>query len=93
MDVYVAIDWAIEYAKLRALWRLSPVLYAKQRLGLNPTWQQAQLLKAIAVPEARVSVRSGHSTGKSAAMAAAIWWKSGQSQGLPAGQPGKLPLS
>lgn len=50
----VAIDWAIEYAKLRALWRRSPVLYAKQRLGLNPTWQQAQLLKAIAEPEARV---------------------------------------
>ena len=71
----VAIDWAIEYAKLRALWRRSPVLYAKQRLGLNPTWQQAQLLRAIAEPEARVSVRSGHSTGKSAAMAAAIWWK------------------
>ena len=56
------VDWAIEYAKLRALWRRSPVLYAKQRLGLNPTWQQAQLLKAIAEPEARVSVRSGHST-------------------------------
>ena len=71
----MAIDWALEYMKLRALWRRSPVLYAKQRLGLNPTWQQAQLLDAIAKPEARVSVRSGHSTGKSAAMAAAIWWK------------------
>ena len=29
----------------------------------------------VAEPEARVSVRSGHSTSKSAAMAAAIWWK------------------
>ena len=71
----MAIDWALEYMKLRALWRRSPVLYANQRLGLNPTWQQAQLLNAIAKPEARVSVRSGHSTGKSAAMATAIWWK------------------
>jgi len=34
-----------------------------------------QTLRGIAEPEARVSVRSGHSTGKSAAMAAAIWWK------------------
>ena len=75
VDAYVAIDWALEYMKLRALWRRSPVLYANQRLGLNLTWQQAQLLNAIAKPEARVSVRSGHSTGKSAAMATAIWWK------------------
>ena len=69
------INWHAEYAQLRGLWRRHPVLYAKQRLGLNPTWQQQQLLKAIAEPEARVSVRSGHSTGKSTAMAAAIWWK------------------
>jgi hypothetical protein len=69
------IDWHREYAQLRALWRKHPELYAKQRLGLTPTWQQRNLLKAIAEPEARVSVRSGHSTGKSTAMAAAIWWK------------------
>ena len=70
-----SVDWALEYQQLRNLWRLSPTLYAKQRLGLNPTWQQAQLLNAVAQPEARVSVRSGHSTGKSTAMAAALWWK------------------
>jgi hypothetical protein len=69
------IDWHREYAQLRALWRKHPELHAKQRLGLNPTWQQRNLLKAIAEPEARVSVRSGHGTGKSTAMAAAIWWK------------------
>jgi hypothetical protein len=69
------INWHAEYAQLRALWRKHPELYARQRLGLNPTWQQRNLLKAIAEPEARVSVRSGHSTGKSTAMAAAIWWK------------------
>ena len=54
------IDWHREYAQLRALWRKHPELYAKQRLGLNPTWQQRNLLKAIAASEARVSVRSGH---------------------------------
>jgi hypothetical protein len=69
------IDWHREYIQLRALWREHPVLYAKQRLGLKPTQQQAQLLRAIAQPEARVSVRSGHGVGKSTAMAAAIWWK------------------
>jgi len=69
------INWHAEYAQLRALWRNHPELYARQRLGLNPTWQQRNLLKAIAEPEARVSVRSGHGTGKSTAMACAIWWK------------------
>jgi len=69
------INWHAEYAQLRGLWREHPVLYAKQRLGLNPTWQQRDLLRAIAEPGARVTVRSGHSTGKSTAMAAAIWWK------------------
>ncbi len=69
------INWHAEYPQLRALWRKHPELYAKQRLGLNPTWQQRDLLKAIAEPEARVTVRSGHGTGKSTAMAAAIWWK------------------
>src|SRR5271166_2590549 len=71
----LSVDWALEYMRLRDAWRQSPVLYAKQRLGFNPTWQQAHLLNAIARPGARVSVRSGHSTGKSAAMSAAIWWK------------------
>jgi hypothetical protein len=69
------INWHAEYAQLRALWRKHPELYARQRLGLNPTWQQRDLLKAIAAANARVSVRSGHSTGKSTGMAAAIWWK------------------
>jgi hypothetical protein len=69
------INWRREYAQLRALWRKHPELYARQRLGLNPTWQQRNLLKALAEPEARISVRSGHSTGKSTAMACAVWWK------------------
>jgi hypothetical protein len=69
------INWQAEYAQLRAVWRRHPELYARQRLGLYPTWQQKALLKAIAEPEARVSARSGHGTGKSTAMAAAILWK------------------
>lgn len=67
--------WRESYRELRAAWRHSPILYAKQRLGLNPTWQQADLLNAIREPGAKVTARSGHGTGKSAGMAVAIWWK------------------
>ena len=52
------IDWHREYAQLRALWRKHPELYARQRLGLNPTWQQRNLLRAVAEPEARQNARS-----------------------------------
>ncbi len=69
------MDWVDEYKNLRAEWRRSPILYAKQRLGLNPAWHQQQLLSAITEPGAKVSARSGHGTGKSAGMAVAIWWK------------------
>jgi hypothetical protein len=63
-----------QYQELRVLWRLDPVLYARQRLGLNPTRQQQQLFEAIAPFGARVSVRAGHSTGKSTALAATLLW-------------------
>lgn len=62
------------YAALRERWRDDPLLYARQRFGLDPTWQQAQLLNAIAQPSAKVSVRSGHGTGKSASAAIVISW-------------------
>ncbi|MGF1275525.1 hypothetical protein [Acetobacter pasteurianus] len=63
-----------DYRKLRGIWRKDPVLYARQRLGLNPTTQQRQLLEAIAPPGAKVSVRAGHGVGKSGSTSAAIWW-------------------
>lgn len=63
-----------DYQALRGIWRKEPVLYAKQRLGLNPTRQQQRLLEAIAPPGAKVSVRAGHGVGKSGSMSAAIWW-------------------
>ncbi len=62
------------YGRLRDLWRRDPVLYARQRLGLNPTGQQAMLLEAVAPPGAKVSVRAGHGVGKTTATGAAIWW-------------------
>lgn len=63
-----------DYAKLRGIWRKDPVLYAQQRLGLNPTAQQRQLLEAIAPAGAKVSVRAGHGVGKSGATSATILW-------------------
>lgn len=63
-----------EWQSLRGVWRRDPVLYARQRLGLNPTTQQRQLLEAIAPPGAKVTVRSGHGVGKSSALSASVWW-------------------
>ena len=60
--VYVAQSHA--YLRLRHHWRRDPVAYVRQRFGVEPTWQQAQILQAIAPPGAKVSVRSGHGIGK-----------------------------
>ncbi|HEX7006744.1 MAG TPA: hypothetical protein VF274_06385, partial [Alphaproteobacteria bacterium] len=63
-----------EYIQLRTLWRDDPILYARHRLGLNPTWQQAKIIEAVTAPGAKVTARSGHGIGKSAALSAVIWW-------------------
>lgn len=62
------------YRELRARWRSDPVRYAVERLGLRPTHQQRQLLEAIAPEGAKVSVRSGHNTGKTGSTSAAVLW-------------------
>lgn len=63
-----------QYQKLRAKWRQDPVLYCRQRLGLNPTRQQAKILEAIAPSGSKVTVRAGHGIGKSGSTSGAIWW-------------------
>jgi hypothetical protein len=70
-----AKSWEEAYQEMRAAWREDPINYAKNRLGLTPTHQQRELLNAIKEPGAKVTARSGHGTGKSAGLAAAIWWK------------------
>lgn len=62
------------YRRLRETWRDDPVKYARERLGLKPTWQQQGILEAIAPEGAKVSCRAGHGIGKSGATAGAIWW-------------------
>lgn len=41
-----------------------PVRFCIEVVGITPTWQQVELLEAVALPGARVSVSSGHGTGK-----------------------------
>lgn len=62
------------YAKLRASWSSDINKYAKDRFGITPTWQQQEILKAIVEPGAKVSCRSGHGVGKTAALAMIVWW-------------------
>jgi hypothetical protein len=59
---------------LRACWKANPLLYVQQRFGVEPTWQQREILHAIAPPGAKVSVRSGHGIGKSSSAAWIVSW-------------------
>lgn len=52
----------------------SPVEFVRIMFGVEPTEQQAQLLLSAAQPDAKVSVRSGHGTGKTTALAWLIHW-------------------
>jgi phage terminase large subunit len=63
-----------DYVALRELWRANLSLYVEQRFAAVPTSQQAKILEAILPPGSKVSVRSGHLTGKSAAAAWYIYW-------------------
>jgi hypothetical protein len=62
------------YLELRTFWKRDPLLYVRQRFGVEPTWQQQQILEAIAPPGAKVSIRSGHGIGKTTAAAWALLW-------------------
>lgn len=54
--------------------RQDPVEYVRKMFRVEPTLQQAQLLRAVAAPGAKVAVRSGHGTGKTTALAWIILW-------------------
>ena len=62
------------YFQLREVWRDSPLLYVRQRFGLEPTPHQATILKNIMPYGAKVSIRSGHGIGKSSTAAWIISW-------------------
>jgi hypothetical protein len=62
------------YLALRTLWKTNPVLYVRQRFGIEATPQQQLILEAIAPFGAKVSVRSGHGIGKSSTAAWVVSW-------------------
>lgn len=51
-----------------------PVLYVREVFGAQPSGQQIDYLRAMAAPDARVSVRSGISTGKTTSDAWLCHW-------------------
>lgn len=54
--------------------RDEPLYFVQSVFGVNPTEQQRRLLEAVARPGARVTVRSGHGTGKTTALAWLALW-------------------
>ena len=55
-------------------YRDNPVLFVKEVLGATPYDYQAEFLEAIAKGERKMSVRSGHGTGKSTSASWAMLW-------------------
>lgn len=51
-----------------------PVLFVKEVLGAEPLAYQAEFLEAIARGERKISIRSGHGTGKSTSASWAMLW-------------------
>jgi hypothetical protein len=75
--VQVLSEWEqqrADYCSLRLIWRESPLLYVRQRFGLEPTLHQQQALGAILPPGAKVTIRSGHGVGKSSVAAMIVCW-------------------
>lgn len=67
-------DYFQTYLALREVWRDSPLLYVRQRFGVEPTFQQRAMLNAIAPYGAKVTVRSGHGVGKTSTASWIIFW-------------------
>ena len=57
-----------------SLYRQDPEVFVREILKGEPTKQQIDLLQAVAKPGAKVSVRSGHGTGKTTPMAWLVLW-------------------
>jgi phage terminase large subunit len=51
-----------------------PVYFVQKVIGVEPTWQQREILDAIRPHGAKVSVRSGHGIGKTSALSWAMLW-------------------
>jgi phage terminase large subunit len=63
-----------QYRATRARWSQDPLRYVHERLGMRPTWIQAEIIGAMAQPGAKVAIRSGHSCGKTSSIAGLVLW-------------------
>ena len=61
------LEFAQRYSK-------KPTLFVREVLGVEPLDYQAEFLGAIADGERKISIRSGHGTGKSTAASWAMLW-------------------
>lgn len=74
-------------AQAIADWRVNgPALFAKEALGVEPSWQQWEGSKKL-VEKRRVTIRSGHGTGKSSFLSWTVLW------GLICYAPCKIPCT
>jgi phage terminase large subunit len=64
-------DTMLDFAKR---YRKKPTLFVQEVLGVDPLPYQAEFLEAIASGERKISIRSGHGTGKSTAASWAMLW-------------------
>lgn len=72
--IRVMDDWqGLVQEKIRC-WRSDPVTFVRDMFLAEPTEQQKSLLLAVVPAGAKVSVRSGHGTGKTACQAWIILW-------------------
>ena len=63
-----------EVAALFRKWRGDAVCFVQEVLGVDPSEQQAELLTEASKPGAKVSVSSGHGTGKTTSLAWLVLW-------------------
>ena len=55
-------------------WRLHPYDFVVECLGAKPDPKQAEVLRSLETPGVKISIRSGHGTGKSTLFAWIILW-------------------
>jgi len=63
-----------EFIKHMKRWRKDPAAFITEVVGAKPTKQQLLIINAVAKPDCRVSIKSGHGTGKSTALAWLVLW-------------------
>ena len=64
----------VEWTWPSTQYQTDPVAFAREVCGFEPYERQIEIMQAVAVPLARVAVKSGHKTGKSECAALIALW-------------------